>query len=168
VVARLNTSILGGRKARTANNITEDLGGVVRTEDVLHIVKTKMSAHITWHTAVGRFGTLLWPKSQNAVELLHKEWDIHEREVHRLRIEKEEIEKVAEKWREASKEPDLDSCTAEFNRLVREEVKRLRSAEYNGGEGKPSFDISKLDIVEEMEKFDPKLLDLLERVNRYA
>jgi hypothetical protein len=87
VVARLNTVILGKRKIKTARKVAEDLGGVVKAEDVLHIVKTTMSAHISWHTAVGPFGTLLWPKSQDAVELLHKEWYFHERELHRLKLE---------------------------------------------------------------------------------
>jgi hypothetical protein len=77
-----------------------------------------MSDHISWHTAMGPFGTLFWPKSQDAVELLHKEWHFHERELHRLRVKTEELKKQADMWREACKKPDLEPLAIEFNRHV--------------------------------------------------
>ncbi|GAQ93106.1 hypothetical protein KFL_013010010, partial [Klebsormidium nitens] len=160
IITKVNSAVLGRRKLTTTSKIADGLDGAARADDVLHVVKERMSDHVKWHTAMGPFGTILWPKTQDAVELLHKDWHFHDREIHRLM---KELHGLREQL-DASKAPDMATLAVELNKLVREEVKRLRGPAYNGGEGQPGFDISKLDVHEEMQKFDPKLLDVLERL----
>lgn len=153
--------VLRDRKVTTAKKIAERVGGWVKAEDVMHIVKTTMRSLVRWRITPGSFGTLLWSKEQDVVELLHKEWHVLERENHRGQLIEQQLKRRVEELEAAKK--DLLACAGEFNELVRAEVRRLRSPDYNGGEGQPSFDISRLDINEEMQKFNPRLLALLAR-----
>lgn len=56
----------------------------------------------------------------------------------------------------------LEEGAAEINELIRKEVARIKR-EYTGREGQVEYDISKLNMEEEMGKMDSRLLKFFDR-----
>jgi hypothetical protein len=105
----------------TATEIASLFQGV-KAAQVMHLVEVRFGSLLDWHAERGQWGTLLYPKGADVVELLQKSWVTARRESRRLEAKMAELLKQVQEARAVRGDKFLEEGAAEINELIRKEV----------------------------------------------